>query len=51
MMSVYKMWADAHIQESWTQDLENFVQNKKPQTHEELELAIQEYHEIKAKRK
>ena len=43
MISQFKIWAAANIQENWTWDLEKFIRAKNPQTRHELELAIQEY--------
>lgn len=43
MLSQFKIWAAANIQENWSWELENFILSKKPQTHHELELAIQEF--------
>ena len=43
MLSLYKIWAAANLQENWTYELENFILAKLPQTHEDLERAIQEY--------
>lgn len=43
MISQFKIWAAASIQETWNWELEKFIRAKNPQTHHELELAIQEY--------
>lgn len=51
MISLFKMWAAENIQETWNQDLENYIFIRKPQTHAELESTIAEYEERLAKKK
>ena len=46
MFSVFKIWAAANVQTSWTQDMENFVASQHPQNHEDLEEAIRKYQEL-----
>ena len=43
MISLFKIWAAAEVQNTWTWEMEKFIRAKNPQTHYELELAIQEY--------
>ena len=53
MLSLYKIWAAEHVQEKWTAELENFIMSRKPQTHEDLEIIIEEFNkkmEIKKSR-
>lgn len=43
MVSLFKIWAAANVEGSWTSDLENFITSKAPTTQFDVEKAIKEY--------
>ena len=47
--SLFKIWAAANVQKNWDNELERFVASRNPQTHADLELAIQEYEQKSGK--
>ena len=46
MLSLFKIWAAENVQSTWNWEMERFIRAKNPQTHKELELAIQEFQSV-----
>lgn len=43
MLNLFKFWAAINVPSTWTNEMEQFILSRNPQTHADLELAIREY--------